>query len=576
MADIQLTAEIDRGPLLSSIRDAERLAETGFNRIRDIGISALAAIGTGVAFGTLINQLMQVGDAVREITRGAEEFGLTVEQFQRLQDAARRTGIFVQRLGDFYKDFRERLGEARLEGTGELQDAFELLGLDPSSFPDAAAALTAFLDRVEMQAPEAQRALQAMAAGIGADLDLSSLREVESIVNGLGDAPDVEILSQEQVSRITAVRGQIEEVRAAFEARFTAAFLDDLETGVERMSEIDTLAESIGGALGSAASELVAAAEEAAGIINRIIEFRRERIPAALQLDLQSLVTGLFTSLGSQIRDQLVPPRSTIATGFLPSSFAPPPPPPTPPPIGLPDRLTPEQQAVIDAGDALVAAYQRQAIAAQGLTREQELLAQVNAGLVTLTDEQLRAAQAYAREIDVLTAAQAAAIETERRRTEFIREQTDAQRRQLDDFAALRGRLDPAADLQRQFDQESATIERQRLLGQLGAPSGIDQGEADRLQSALDQQFADARAALEPSITQFVGGIVQDISFALDGTADQRRAIIIQWGVALIADVQDALAGRSSSSFGSFVAGLIGGGEESAVAAATEAARFGT
>ena len=250
-------------PLVIRGRDRTKAAfKSVDSNVAKLGRGLRTSLGGGIAAaGGLLFAIDKLVDRTAQLGRDASEFGLGVEQFQALRIAAVETGTEVQRLGDFYKDFREKLGEAQNEGTGELQSAFELLGLDPNAFDNAETAMSAFLNRIEGLSEESQRALQGMVAGIGADLTVAQLRAIEAsfddVSGSIDGLPDVRFLTEEEVAKATKIATETEKIKTSFVNSVTSGFLEQIgEVDSEEYKEIAVQLAQWGVALGTAVGHL--------------------------------------------------------------------------------------------------------------------------------------------------------------------------------------------------------------------------------------------------------------------------------------------------------------------------------
>ncbi|MGB7406792.1 MAG: hypothetical protein WA906_13975, partial [Pacificimonas sp.] len=86
-----------------------------------VGITA-PVLAAGAAFSATAHKM--AGDA-REMAKSAQIAGEGFEEFQRQAYAARSVGIEFDKLGDIFKDVRDRVGDFAATGGGPMADFFE-------------------------------------------------------------------------------------------------------------------------------------------------------------------------------------------------------------------------------------------------------------------------------------------------------------------------------------------------------------------------------------------------------------------------------------------------------------------
>lgn len=594
MADVVYEADIDRRRYERSLQQLERSTTAGFRRIATVGAGALAGIAAGFSLNEVVDQITQVADGVREIGRGSREFGLTNEQFQALRVNAAETGIEVQRLGDFYRDFREKLGEAQLERTGELQSAFDLLGLDPRSFETAEDALEAFLRAIEPLSEEAQRALQGMVAGVGADLDLSGLRALRESLQGITAIGGVEILSDIQVQRMTEFAGRVDTLRDQFEGRIAGTFLDNVSDAALEMEQIAALSDRIADALGIAGASLLEGAEAAAGSFNvrldflanifgfgdveseiRVIEDRiislERRAQQARVAGAESVVADLQRQI-ERAREDLralqqearqASQAQTAGQLFLGAVGG--------TPFGGGAQAPGGQSAgdavrtVDQAERALLESYQRRVITATELTEVERLRALIEAGLVTVTGDNREAALAYAQALDDAKAAKEEAAEADRRGAEAIRARAAAldaaavaDQRRTTEISRTIDRLDPGARSLREYREQIAQLDEALELGDLGLGGGISAERHEELTRAAREQLDASLDSLREPIANYITNVNYLIAQGLrpDSNIEEAARVI---AAALLNQVLDEI--ESGASIGEALGTVFGGSE---------------
>ena len=107
-------------------RFSRRLSVVGKNVAKvgkklSVGITA-PVTAAATAFGFAAHKM--AGDA-REIAKSAQVAGESFENFQRQAHAARTVGIEFEKLGDIFKDVRDRVGDFVATGGGPMKDFFE-------------------------------------------------------------------------------------------------------------------------------------------------------------------------------------------------------------------------------------------------------------------------------------------------------------------------------------------------------------------------------------------------------------------------------------------------------------------
>ncbi len=107
----------------------------GFNVIA-IGVKAIAAaaavgIGSVTAFFAAITIK---ANTIKQIKIFSDQLGVSVENLQRWQFAAKRFGVEGDRVADIFKDVSDKINDFVLTGGGEAGDIFEKLALDAKDF----------------------------------------------------------------------------------------------------------------------------------------------------------------------------------------------------------------------------------------------------------------------------------------------------------------------------------------------------------------------------------------------------------------------------------------------------------
>ncbi|WP_100260647.1 phage tail tape measure protein [Qipengyuania seohaensis] len=134
LGSLLVSLGLDSGEFKSGLTDAEkRLKATerqfkklgkqisGIGKALTVGLTGpIAAVGT--AFGMAANKMASES---REIAKSAQVAGESFEAFQRQAHAASSVGIEFDKLGDIFKDVRDRVGDFAATGGGPMADFFE-------------------------------------------------------------------------------------------------------------------------------------------------------------------------------------------------------------------------------------------------------------------------------------------------------------------------------------------------------------------------------------------------------------------------------------------------------------------
>lgn len=138
---------------------------------RSLSVSVTAPIlAAGAAFGASAHKMAK--DA-RELGTAADIAGEGFENFQRQAFAASSVGIEFAKLGDQFKDVRERVGEFIVTGSGPLQDAFDALNgkvrltvdeLRGLSGKDALQLIVSRMEEAELSTEEMSFVLESLAS----------------------------------------------------------------------------------------------------------------------------------------------------------------------------------------------------------------------------------------------------------------------------------------------------------------------------------------------------------------------------------------------------------------------------
>lgn len=190
---------------------------------RKIGLAATAAGGAIAAM------VVSTANAAKEISNLANLSGAGTEEFQRFAAGAKSVGIEQDKLGDIFKDFREKVGEFVQTGGGGMKDFFEQIapkvGITADAFRNLSGpqALQLYVDSLEKAGLSQEQMsfyLESMASDTTALIPL--LRDGGKEMTALGDAAaqtgqimnDQTIYAAKELSRqMDEFKGQLAGVR---------------------------------------------------------------------------------------------------------------------------------------------------------------------------------------------------------------------------------------------------------------------------------------------------------------------------------------------------------------------------
>ncbi|HGA5124890.1 TPA: hypothetical protein ACISXB_003351 [Salmonella enterica subsp. enterica serovar Javiana] len=129
-------------------QEAEKMLDDLANRAQSMNLGAASDLGqfsniimkvgrsggiAGLSVAALAGSVTALADAAvsvtRELRQTSNTIGLTVEQLQKMQGVASKTGFSVEKLGDMHKDLSEKMGAAVLEGGG-VSDMIKEAGVE--------------------------------------------------------------------------------------------------------------------------------------------------------------------------------------------------------------------------------------------------------------------------------------------------------------------------------------------------------------------------------------------------------------------------------------------------------------
>lgn len=112
--------------IANQLADGFKIGATRFQKmLKATAASGAILAGIGATIGVIGKRALQSASDMKVL---ADASGLSAERFQELSYAADRFGINNEKLGDIFKDTRERIGEMLNAGSGPLQDWLDDVG----------------------------------------------------------------------------------------------------------------------------------------------------------------------------------------------------------------------------------------------------------------------------------------------------------------------------------------------------------------------------------------------------------------------------------------------------------------
>lgn len=222
MATGQFETDTKRAESIAKKR-AEAIDKAFSEMGQKIGLAATAAGGAIAAM------VVSTANAAKEISNLANLSGAGTEEFQRFAAGAKSVGIEHDKLGDIFKDFREKVGEFVQTGGGGMKDFFEQIapkvGITADAFrnlsgPQALQLYVDSLQKAGLSQEQMSFYLESMASDTTALIPL--LRDGGKEMTALGDAAaqtgqimnDQTIYAAKELSRqMDEFKGQLAGVR---------------------------------------------------------------------------------------------------------------------------------------------------------------------------------------------------------------------------------------------------------------------------------------------------------------------------------------------------------------------------
>lgn len=190
-------------------RDVKQMGADLRQGVNDFGKWAIAGTGAAAAIAVAITR--NAAEAGKEIANLSRISGVGVVEFQKMAAAANEVGIEQGKLGDIFKDLRDRVGDFIQTGGGPMVDFFERVapqaGVTAEQFRKLSGpqALQLFVDTMEkagLSSNEMAFQMEAMASDATALLPL--LKDGGAQMQALGDAAERagQVLSEIEVARL--------------------------------------------------------------------------------------------------------------------------------------------------------------------------------------------------------------------------------------------------------------------------------------------------------------------------------------------------------------------------------------
>jgi len=127
-----------RSTMAKFVKDVKKKASSMKKSFKPV-ISVVKALTKAFLAGTAVVTGFFAGLSIRAHTINqlkvlSESLGVSVEQLQRWQFAAKAVGIESDKMGDIFKDVADKLGDFLVTGGGQAADLFEKLNLDARKF----------------------------------------------------------------------------------------------------------------------------------------------------------------------------------------------------------------------------------------------------------------------------------------------------------------------------------------------------------------------------------------------------------------------------------------------------------
>lgn len=284
---------------------------------KKIGLAATAAGGAIAAM------VVSTANAAKEISNLANLSGAGTEEFQRFAAGAKSVGIEQDKLGDIFKDFREKVGEFVQTGGGGMKDFFEQIapkvGITADAFrnlsgPQALQLYVDTLQKAGLSQEQMSFYLESMASDTTALIPL--LRDGGKEMTALGDAASKtgQIMDNETIKSSVELKKQMDEFHGIMRGitnQIAAAVIPGLssmageflkvarDVGVAQASII-----TFGGAVARALKmDEIGKAQREIGAVTARIDFLNKRMEATSKLPWGGLMQP---GIRKELEEQLV------------------------------------------------------------------------------------------------------------------------------------------------------------------------------------------------------------------------------------------------------------------------------
>lgn len=281
-----------------------------------IGLAATAAGGAIAAM------VVSAANSAKEISNLANISGAGAQEFQRFAAGAKTVGIEQDKLGDIFKDFREKVGEFVQTGGGGMKDFFEQVapkvGITADAFRNLSGpqALQLYVDTLEKAGLSQEQMsfyLESMASDTTALIPL--LRDGGKEMTALGDAASKtgQIMDNETIKSSVELKKQMDEFQGIMRGitnQIAAAVIPGLsamageflkvarDVGIAQASII-----TFGGVVARALKmDELGKAQREIGAVTARIDFLNKRMEATSKLPWGGLMQP---SIRKELEDQL-------------------------------------------------------------------------------------------------------------------------------------------------------------------------------------------------------------------------------------------------------------------------------
>lgn len=192
-----------------------RKAEEGVNHLGHEGLSELKGmVGEAFTVGAVIEFTRRTIEAIAQIKQFSEQFGITTDEVQELQRAARHVGL---EFGDVGRAIL-KLGEARRkagEGSEKEQHAFERFGVTMADINNRGLSTVDLMKRMTASIEEMKSSQNAL--NLFGDLVGVKGEKVMAVLDELGHMPPIALITPEQITEIDEAKKKLEDLKTLAE-----------------------------------------------------------------------------------------------------------------------------------------------------------------------------------------------------------------------------------------------------------------------------------------------------------------------------------------------------------------------